>query len=368
MKAIRIILAILIFMVSRVGSGHGQAPSKGAASRKQTSAERFITMDDYRFHYKDQGTGAPTVVMDAGLCQGLDTWDDAPDKIAAFARVFVYDRVRLGGSYRIPAPGPRQSPRPPELRTSGQIVEELRALLRKAGVPAPYVLVGHSFGGLNVRLFASKYPKEVAGIVLIDSSNEEQYSRYAALMPEGARIGYERLNRGDNCESVNLEESAAQLREAPPLPYAPLVVLTAAGGGKVEKLLSHFEMQADLARRAPNSAHLVVQRSGHFIQRDRPDVVIKAIRDVVEQARPFPIPQPTEEDLRQTRILHVSIPSEAYVSGMALALSGLVGWRWRKRKRNRKQSAIAGLNRAERRQALRKEKREKSGHKTKTKT
>lgn len=365
MKAIRIILAILIFMISRVGSGHAQAPSKGAVSRKQASAEHFITVNEYRFHYKDQGTGDPAVVMEAGLCQSLDTWDDAPDKIAAFARVIVYDRVGLGGSYRIPAPGSRQSPRPPELRACGQIVEELRALLRKAGVPAPYVLVGHSFGGLNVRLFASKYPKEVAGIVLIDSSTEDEYSRYAALMSGSSRIGYEQLNRGANCERVNLEASASQIREAPPLPYVPLTVLTAAAGAKAEDLLTHIEMQADLARRAPNSAHLIVQRSGHFIQRDRPDVVIEAIRNVVEQARPFPIPQPTEEDLKQTRILHVSIPGEAYVSGMALALSGLVGWRWRQRKRNRKQSATAGLNRAERRQALRKEKCEKAGQKTK---
>src|SRR5262249_61015705 len=88
----------------------------------------------------------------------------------------------------------------------------------------------------------------------------------------------------------------------------------------------------------------------HFIQQDRPDVVIKAIRDMVERVRTSIIPLPTEDDLKQTRILHIPIPGEAAFSGAALTLSGFAGWRWRKRKRREK----AEMNRAQRRQELRK--------------
>ncbi|MGE0126696.1 MAG: alpha/beta fold hydrolase [Blastocatellales bacterium] len=356
MKAIRIILATLILTVLIAGSGHGQASLQKAGLGKPAVTERTIPIGDYRFHYKDWGAGDPVLVMDAGLCQSLDTWGDVPEKVAAFTRVFTYDRAGLGSSSRILPPGVEKTASPPDMRTSGQMVEELRALLRNAGVPAPYVLVGHSFGGVNVRLFARKYPNEVAGIVLIDGSNEEQYSRFAITMPEKQREDFGHFNRGANCEYVNLEASAAQLSEAPSLPLIPITVLTAASGNKPENVITHFELQADLARQAPNSIHLVAQRSGHFIQRDRPDAVIAAIGNVVKQARPYPIPLPTEEDLKQARILNITIPSEVYLSGAALALSGLVGWRLRKRKRADKPEP----NRAQRRQAMRKEKGEKS--------
>jgi len=310
-------------------------------------------MGDYRFHYIDQGTGAPTVVMDAGLCQPMNTWGDVAAGVAAFTRVFIYDRAGLGGSSRILPQGVDQSARPPGPRTSRQIVKDLRDLLRKAGASAPYVLVGHSFGGLNVRLYASEHPDEVVGIVLIDSSNEEEYSRYASLMAPERKAKYARVNRGSNCEFVNLEFSAAHLREAAPLPPVPLTVITPMPkAANPEALQAHLELQADLARRSAKSVHLFAERSGHFIQRDRPDVVVKAIRDVVDRARvPF-IPYPTEDDLKHGRILRLSVPSEAAISGAALALSGLVGWQWRKRKRK----AEAELNRAQRRQVLRKAK------------
>lgn len=353
MKAVRIMLAVLILTALIVGNGWSQTPRQSPGSGKKAGASRSLTLGDYRFHYSDQGTGDPVVVLDAGLCQPMDTWGDVSGAVAAFTRVFAYDRVGLGDSARIAPAG--KSPRPPEMRTSQQVVQELRDLLRKAGLPAPYVLVGHSFGGVNVRLYASQYPHEVAGIVLIDSSQEEEYSRSVGFMPPERRQVYTRTYYGGNCEGVNLSASSDLLRAAAPLPHVPLVVLTALGGVEQQETLTHLELQADLARRAPNSDHLIVERSRHFIQRDRPDAVIEAIRSVVERARPYPIPLPTEDDLKQTRILHVFTSTEAVLSEAALALSGLIGWRWRKRKRKGK----AELSRAQRRQALRKEKEKK---------
>lgn len=355
MKAVRIMLAVLILTALIVGNGRSQTPQQAPGSGKKADTSRSLTLGDYRFHYSDQGTGDPVVVLDAGLCQPMDTWGDVPAAVAAFTRVFAYDRVGLGASTRI-APAPAgKSARPPEMRTSREVVEELRDLLRKAGLPAPYVLVGHSFGGVNVRLYASQYPHEVAGIVLIDSSQEEEYSRSVGFMPPERRQVYTGTYYGGNCERVNLSASSDQLRAAAPLPHVPLVVLTALGGVEQQETLTHLELQADLARRAPNSDHLIVERSRHFIQLDRPDAVIEAIRSVVERARPEPIPLPTEDDLKQTRILHVFTSSEAVLSEGALALSCLIVWRWRKRKRKGKTE----LNRAHRRQALRKGKEKK---------
>jgi pimeloyl-ACP methyl ester carboxylesterase len=106
-----------------------------------------------------KASGGPTVVMDSGLGGGLLDWQTVQPKVVNFARVCSYDRSGIGWSESGPSP-----------RTSPQIVKELHALLEKAGVGGPYVLVGHSFGGANVQLYAAEYPKEVAGMVLVDSA------------------------------------------------------------------------------------------------------------------------------------------------------------------------------------------------------
>ena len=107
--------------------------------------------------------GAPTVVMDSGLGGTVLDWQLVQPEVAQFARVCTYDRAGMGWS----EPGAQP-------RTSQQIVEELHALLGNAGVEGPYVLVGHSFGGTNVQLYASQYPNEVAGMVLVDSATEDE--------------------------------------------------------------------------------------------------------------------------------------------------------------------------------------------------
>ncbi len=344
-------LAIIFLAVSIAPDGRGQMAAGRTGSGAPAIIERTVAMGDYRLHYKDQGTGAPTVVMEAGLCQTMDTWDDITAQVASFTRVFTYDRPGLGSSSRISPEGAKQPARSPKLRTSHLIVEELRELLRKAGAPAPYVLVGHSFGGLNVRLYASLHPDEVAGVVLIDSSNEEEYSRYALLKPPAERNKYVQLNRGSNCEFINLEASAVQLRAASALPPVPLTVISAMESeDNPEIAQARFEMQADLARRGRSGVHLLAERSGHFIQHDRPDIVIKAIRDIVDRARAPFIPPPTEDDFKQTRILHISTSGEVAFSGAALMLSGLAGWQLRKRRRRKK----VEMNRAMRRQEQRK--------------
>jgi pimeloyl-ACP methyl ester carboxylesterase len=177
---------------------------------------RLIDVGGYRLRIEREGKGSPTVVMDAGLCQVMKTWDRVVPEIAKFAQVVVYDRAGLGGSDLGPRP-----------RTSQQNVNELHALLSNAGIPGPYVLVGHSVGGLNVRLFASQYPAEVAGVVLIDASYEEQYLHFADIKSPEERKIYLRHESGENCEKVNLIASGELVQRARSLPVVPVVVLTA---------------------------------------------------------------------------------------------------------------------------------------------
>ena len=128
---------------------------------------KLVDIGGYRLHLRGAGNGGPTVVMDAGLGGASIDWSLVQPEIAKFTTVYSYDRAGMGWS--------DVGPRP---RTSRQIVKELHTLLRNAGIKKPYVLVGHSSGGFNMLLYASRYPDEVAGLVLVDASHEKQLERF----------------------------------------------------------------------------------------------------------------------------------------------------------------------------------------------
>jgi pimeloyl-ACP methyl ester carboxylesterase len=221
--------------------------------------------------------------MDTGLCQGINSWGRVPSALAQFTRVITYERAGLGFSDKGPSP-----------RTSQRNVAELQTLLLKAEITGPLVLVGHSFGGFNVRLFASQHPSTVVGMVLIDSSYENQFHRFAALKSPGEKEVYLQHESGANCEQVDMLASAEEVSMTAPPPPIPITILTADGidrNGTINAAVdgelrqAQQEMQADLARVMPNSRHFLVKNSGHFIQLDQPDLVIHSIQTVVELAR-----------------------------------------------------------------------------------
>ena len=283
------------------------------AEKKYPPPGRLVDVGGYRLHVQCSGPegadSGPTVVMDAGIGECSLSWSPVQSEIAKFARVCTYDRAGLGWSD--PAP---------TARTSREIVNELHALLTRAGIEPPYVLVGHSFGGLNVRLYATQFPEEVAGLVLVDACHEEYpigdfcppHIRLGLLtapfgIPRlfaGAVVSDNPIFAGDSRyppaykavatstkylnavrrEWSSVDESWDQARGAKKsLGDRPLVVLLAESDYELFPLIT--ELETELANRSTEGRLVMVEDSGHHIQYDRPDTVIAAVREVVEAVR-----------------------------------------------------------------------------------
>lgn len=245
----------------------------------QTSAsDRLLTAAGLRLHIRCDGvrtTGAPIVILEAGAGNSANTWRDVFDPIARFSRVCAYDRPGLGTSE--PAPQPR---------APMDIVATLHALLGEAGERPPYVMAGHSWGGEIVRLYATHYPAEVAGLVLIDSSHEEQVKRFAAVAPT-MRGGDAARSGPPPPEQADLETMGTELSKNPWRANIPLVVLTRTPPPPANpdpRMNVWQKLQRDLATRSPQAEHIVAARSGHYIQNDEPQLVIEAVRRVVEKS------------------------------------------------------------------------------------
>ncbi|HLZ20505.1 MAG TPA: alpha/beta hydrolase [Ktedonobacterales bacterium] len=151
-------------------------------ARRYPAPGKLVDIGGHRLHLTCAGAGCPAVVLDAGLAGFSLDWGLVTPEVAQFTTVCAYDRAGYGWSDLGPLP-----------RASSRIAAELHELLHRAGVEPPYVLVGHSFGGFNVRLFADYYPDEVAGMVLVDVSHEDFNDR----LPKGLRAGYDRYERAE---------------------------------------------------------------------------------------------------------------------------------------------------------------------------
>ncbi|MBI4731672.1 MAG: alpha/beta fold hydrolase [Chloroflexi bacterium] len=239
----------------------------------------MISIGDRKLFISISGKGSPTVILEAGLGDVSEIWKKVQPAVAEFTCVCSYDRAGQGHSD--PAPTPR---------TCQDMVADLHALLVKAEIPSPYVLVGHSFGGMNVRLYASRYPQEIAGMVLVDAVHEDRDIGFeAVLSDELIRRNRVYLQHPDrNSECVDKLESATQLRAARRTFAFPIVVLTRGLPDEANPVWPsealqqvETELQRDFLKLSPKSSLLIAKKSGHFIQTDEPELVVNAIRQVV---------------------------------------------------------------------------------------
>jgi pimeloyl-ACP methyl ester carboxylesterase len=165
-----VLLAVVVALVL-IGAAY-QATASITDSRNHPPPGRLVDVGGYSLHISCLGNGTPTVILDALFPGTVSNWAWVQPEIAKTTRVCADDRAGLGWSDSGPMP-----------RDAVQHAAELRTLLANAGVTGPYVLVGHSLGGLSVRMFADRYPDEVAGMVLVEASNPDGWKRLGK--PEG---------------------------------------------------------------------------------------------------------------------------------------------------------------------------------------
>lgn len=227
--------------------------------------------------YALNGTG-PTVVFEAGLGAGKESWAPVYQQVSTFSRAFAYDRAGYGISHT------RFSRM--HTRDADAIVDELRATLRSLELLPPYILVGHSVGGTFMELFARRYPREVAGVVLIDSRSADFSARCRQSDLRGCEppaLLMAMMPAGPRGEFAAAEDTMNEVRTAGPFPNVPLAVLSSGNiGGSDELHQLWMETQRDLAGLSPDANHTICNECSHNIHHDDPELVIDSIRQVVE--------------------------------------------------------------------------------------
>lgn len=330
----RIVLAVLSLVIAcAIGGASYQAIETRADAKRFPQEGRSVDVGGFRLNINCTGQGSPTVVFDSGLGGPGMEWKLVQPTVAQFTRACSYDRAGYGWSDAGPMP-----------RTSGEIAKELHTLLTNAGEKPPYVLVGHSFGGYNVRVFNGQYPTEVAGMVLVDASHEDQMEKMPANMKKASedaaksaktqrllapvllRLGIMRLMikgmyaetgvsrdildeldylnlqmkflDATSSEAASVDISAKQVRDSGTLGDKPLIVLTAGrlriNEAQLPKGVTRKDMEDlyevwvnDLQMREAHLSmrgrRIMVPDSGHIIPFEKPDAVVSAIREVCAQ-------------------------------------------------------------------------------------
>ena len=302
-----------VLLLAAIGVTY-EAIEESREGRDDTPPGRLIDVSGHKMHLNCAGRGSPTVVLESGLWTDSEVWYKAQPEISKLTRVCSYDRAGMGFS----------DPRPKQKADSVNIAHNLHTLLTNAGENPPYVLVGHSLGGIHVLVYQNLYPADVIGMVLVDSGHPDQEKRLPPEMNKTQSrmylqsklwgltvpLGLPRLlalcGRTVECdwkivkareaEVDALKDSGDEARQAGSLDSLPLVVVSrdpekgAAPGLIPPDLSRRFEnqwvqLQEELTRLSTNGSRVVASGSTHYVQLDRPDVVIAAIQKVLEEAK-----------------------------------------------------------------------------------
>lgn len=263
-----------------------------AAAVASAQTHVLVSVGDHRLDVVRGGAGGPAVVFETGLADSLDTWIPMWRTISGYTTVIAYSRAGFG----------RSDAGPPD-HSVPHAARDLHELLRHLAIAPPYVLVARSYGSLISRLYASLYPTEVAGIVLVDGTHERQVQRFGMIdsaYPRQFRVYFDSVlahlpagaQAAETRETVKIQAEGT-VPGLEPLPDIPIAVLTSmrsdesapyvngtARGHEVWRAL-HDEW----FRRSRNGIHIETARSGHGIQDDEPELVAMAIRFVLDRVR-----------------------------------------------------------------------------------
>lgn len=286
---------------------------------------KMVDIGGYRLHMHVEGEGTPTVILDAGAGGIGLSWELIRPAIAKVTRVVTYDRAGLGWSD--PSPKPRRA---------DVMAEELHTLLINAKIQAPYILVGHSLGGVVSRQFAAKYPNEVAGLVMVDSAHEQQMKHFPealvkmvnsmkgmfvvmklmtklgvfALKPSLAQIGDNGKLSSDivaqmqgvmassnsHAEAMIAESENVYAAETQPVSALGDLPMTVISHGQLEanavppslgqQVRNDYEtawqnLQAEITSLSTRGRRIVAERSGHNVIFDQPEIVVESILELI---------------------------------------------------------------------------------------
>jgi pimeloyl-ACP methyl ester carboxylesterase len=218
----------------------------------------LIQVGNLKIEAKIDGTGRPAVIFESGFTGGLFLWAPVQGQIARQTLTLSYERAGLGRS----DPGT-------EPRSAAQIARDLHALLAAKAIAPPYILVGHSAGGLFVRVFAHMYPKEVGALLLVDPATDEDYERmrHDKSVEDLQKMG---MPAGAVEQWRALPETIAQAHQAWPLPAVPVVVLTSGKPLGAWPLATAEDMQQwlaahnDLVAKIPGAVHILLPTADHL--------------------------------------------------------------------------------------------------------
>jgi pimeloyl-ACP methyl ester carboxylesterase len=289
---------LVLLVVCLVGlSCEGEGPA---------AADEMVSVGTHRLLMHREGQGTPTVVIEAGITDHLENWRAVQERVGQVTRVVTYNRAGYKGSEAGPLP-----------RDCGREVEELKALLDNAPVPGPYVIVGHSLGGLNAQVFAARYPEDVAGIVLLDPPplsfiRGEEYTNLLAMADKMtgewqaiADAGAEAVGAEGKAQAIFFRtiasehremfgESARLVSEIASFGDTPLLVMAAGkanpafGEITVEYQAYWIVQSRALSKKSSQGKFVLAEESTHHLYEDVPDLVVDSILSVVRQARGAP--------------------------------------------------------------------------------
>lgn len=322
-KKILLVFIAVFILLSLVGLSY-QFISTKIDNYRYPAPGKMVDVGGFKLHINCSGIGKPTVILDAGMGCHSTNWTFVQKGIEQFTHVCSYDRAGLGWS--------EESTNP---RTSAFIAEELHTLLHNTNAQPPYILVGHSSGGINMRLYANTYPEEVFGVILVDSSNEKQMERFEEIEKCFPRelsyferfkgyiltskisfyLGITRLyfSKFENIpypeeikdvllaknlatkslrtdESTPIKESLQQVEQSKnSLENKPLIVITAGKKNESEEELEKeigkawIICQKELAEQSKRCKQIIAEKSGHMINHEQPEIIVDAIREMVHE-------------------------------------------------------------------------------------
>ncbi len=259
------------------------------ASLATPAQEQQFPVDGHKLDAYRAGQGQATVIFESGFGTGWHTWDKVLTPIESHAKVFAYSRAGTGQSEALKTP-----------RDLEQSVDALEKLLAESGQKPPYILVGHSYGGLLMRAYAARHPNQVEGMVLVDPTPEGYAKRMHALNPkradqdEATLLGF--IPPKFQAEYRLISDQILKTGKLPfdaKLPDVPTVILTSTfpeipdfqdyspEGRKIWR--EEHDRMFDSVRQG---SHIVTASSGHNIQKEQPELVVGAIEQVLATAKP----------------------------------------------------------------------------------